>query len=127
MPEQEKLRILFRMLITITREEEEKRLEEVLQSMHIPIFFQARGQGTAPSEILDLFGLGGTTRIITTAFVPKFLVQPLLASLHQHGSFAHKGGGIAITDKCEYPEVMLAWADMLYSEEGSRVAKCYRC
>lgn len=58
MPEQEKLRILFRMLITITREEEEKRLEEVLQSMHIPIFFQARGQGTAPSEILDLFGLG---------------------------------------------------------------------
>ena len=59
MPEQEKLRILFRMLITITREEEEKRLEEVLQSMHIPIFFQARGQGTAPSEILDLFGLGG--------------------------------------------------------------------
>ena len=97
MPEQEKLRILFRMLITITREEEEKRLEEVLQSMHIPIFFQARGQGTAPSEILDLFGLGGTTRIITTAFVPKFLVQPLLASLHQHGSFAHKGGGIAIT------------------------------
>ena len=82
MPEQEKLRILFRMLITITREEEEKRLEEVLQSMHIPIFFQARGQGTAPSEILDLFGLGGTTRIITTAFVPKFLVQPLLASLH---------------------------------------------
>ena len=31
-------------------------------------------------------------------------------------------GGIAITDKCEYPEVMLAWADMLYSEEGSRVA-----
>ena len=97
MPEQEKLRILFRMLITITREEEEKRLEEILQTMHIPIFFQARGQGTAPSEILDLFGLGGTTRIITTAFVPKFLVQPLLASLHQHCSFAHKGGGIAIT------------------------------
>lgn len=31
-------------------------------------------------------------------------------------------GGIAITDKCEYPEVMLAWADLLYSEEGSRVA-----
>ena len=83
MPEQEKLRILFRMLITITREEEEKRLEEILQTMHIPIFFQARGQGTAPSEILDLFGLGGTT--------------PLLASLHQHCSFAHKGGGIAIT------------------------------
>lgn len=31
-------------------------------------------------------------------------------------------GGIAITDKCKYPEIMVAWADILYSEEGSRVA-----
>lgn len=31
-------------------------------------------------------------------------------------------GGFAITDKCEYPEIMVAWADLLYSEEGSRVA-----
>lgn len=31
-------------------------------------------------------------------------------------------GGFAITDKCEYPEIMVAWVDLLYSEEGARVA-----
>ena len=93
MPEQEKLRILFRMLITITREEEEKRLEEVLQSMHIPIFFQARGQGTAPSEILDLFGLGGTTRIITTAFVLN-MVSKFLCSSNCKGLCASCGKNV---------------------------------
>jgi putative aldouronate transport system substrate-binding protein len=30
-------------------------------------------------------------------------------------------GGIAITDKCKYPEIMVAWADYLYSEEGARI------
>ena len=86
-----------RIFLFITRAEDEKKLDGILDWLNVPICYQCRGQGTAPSEILDLFGLGGTTRIITTAFVPKFLVQPLLASLHQHGSFAHKGGGIAIT------------------------------
>lgn len=31
-------------------------------------------------------------------------------------------GGFAITDKCEYPEIMVAWVDYLYSEEGARIA-----
>lgn len=30
-------------------------------------------------------------------------------------------GGFAITDKCKYPEIMTAWVDLLYSEEGARV------
>lgn len=32
-------------------------------------------------------------------------------------------GGFAITDKCENPEVMIAWADFFYSEEGGRVLR----
>lgn len=31
-------------------------------------------------------------------------------------------GGFAITDKCEYPEIMMAWVNLMYSEEGVRVA-----
>ncbi len=30
-------------------------------------------------------------------------------------------GGFAITDKCKYPEIMVAWIDYLYSEEGARI------
>lgn len=31
-------------------------------------------------------------------------------------------GGMAITDKCENPEVLVAWADYFYCEEGARLA-----
>lgn len=31
-------------------------------------------------------------------------------------------GGFAITDKCEHPEILVAWVDQLYSEEGGRLA-----
>ena len=33
-------------------------------------------------------------------------------------------GAFMITDKCEYPEIMTAWVDLLYSDEGSKIA-CY--
>lgn len=32
-------------------------------------------------------------------------------------------GGMAITDKCENPEVVIAWADWFYTEEGGRVVR----
>ena len=45
-----------RMLITVTREEDQRRVEEVLESMEIPVFLQIRGKGTAPSEMMDILG-----------------------------------------------------------------------
>ena len=47
-----------RMLLAITRPEEEKKLEAIFDAVHVPILYQCRGQGTAPSELLDIFGLG---------------------------------------------------------------------
>ncbi len=32
------------------------------------------------------------------------------------------GAGMAITDKCKNPEILIAWADYFYSEEGSLLA-----
>lgn len=32
-------------------------------------------------------------------------------------------GGLAITDACEHPEIIIAWADYLYTEEGGRVVR----
>jgi putative aldouronate transport system substrate-binding protein len=37
-------------------------------------------------------------------------------------SGGYERGGIAITEKCEHPEIMVAWADYLYSEEGAILA-----
>ena len=89
--------IVPRMLIAITREEDQKKLEEVFDSMDIPMCFQFRGKGTAPSEMMDIFGLRGTTRLLTGAFLPKPQVKPLFEMMNKQLSFRHRGGGIAIT------------------------------
>lgn len=44
----------------------------------------------------------------------------------KHSILAGKGvgyGGLAITDKCENPEVICAWADYFYSEEGGNLGR----
>lgn len=33
-------------------------------------------------------------------------------------------GGLAITDKCECPEVIMAWIDYFYTEEGGKLIRC---
>ena len=62
-----------RMMVFITRLEDEKRLETLLEDLHIPILYQCRGKGTAPSEMLDIFGLSGTTRVITVGILPRWV------------------------------------------------------
>ncbi len=86
-----------RMFIFITRVEDEKKLEGIFDSMHIPISFQCRGQGTAPSELMDIFGFGGTTRLITIGFLPKYAVKELFKKTGQQILFHQRGGGIVIT------------------------------
>ena len=84
-------------VLTITREEDERGLEELLESLQIPIFYQCRGKGTAPSEMLDIFGLSGTTRLITINLVPKCLAEEFLGRLEQRFSLRKRGTGISLT------------------------------
>ncbi len=86
-----------RMLISITKSENQKKLEELFDELRVPICYQCRGKGTAPSEIMDIFGFTGTTRLVTMVTVPKFMIQQLFDALHQQLSFHQKGAGIAIT------------------------------
>ena len=55
----------LRLLLSVTQAEDEHRVVEVLQKNGIPLCFEARAKGTAPSELLDAIGLGGTTRVLT--------------------------------------------------------------
>ena len=60
MTPEEKKQLVPRIVVAITRPEDEKNLEEIFAEQHVPIFYQCRGKGTAPSEMLDIFGLSGT-------------------------------------------------------------------
>ena len=86
-----------RLLLFITRTEDEKRLEALLDEVHVPIFYQCRGKGTAPSEMLDIFGLSGSVRLITLGILPKFLVPNALKKIGRQLYFHQRGGGIVVT------------------------------
>ena len=86
-----------RLALFVTRVEDGKRLEEIFDALHIPLYFQCRGQGTAPSELMDSFGFGGTTRLLTVGVLPKFATKELFEKTGQHLFFHKKGGGIVIT------------------------------
>lgn len=86
-----------RLLLTITREDDQRKLEELFDSINATVCFQFRGKGTAPTEMMDIFGIGGTTRLLTGAILPKSQVRTVFDMLYKQLHFRHKGGGIAIT------------------------------
>ena len=86
-----------RMLLAITKLEDGAKLEKLFGDANVPIFYQCRGKGTAPSEMMDIFGLSGTTRLITVAFLPRQKVRELFESMENRLAFRQKGGGIAVS------------------------------
>ena len=88
---------LPRMLIAITHIDTERKLKKTLESLRIPIYYQCRGQGTAPSEIMDILGMRGSIRLITMSFLPKFRVEEVFRQMEEQLSIKRRGGGIAVT------------------------------
>lgn len=86
-----------RMVILITREEDKKKLEDLFDQLHMPICYQARGRGTAPTEMLDIFGLSGSIRLVTVGILPKFRIKELMQAAEGQLAFHKKGGGIVLT------------------------------
>lgn len=86
-----------RVFIMITKEDDKKKLEELFDRLHIPICYQVRGKGTATSEMLDIFGLSGSTRLITAGILPKIAIEYLMKAAEDLFSFHKKGGGIVLT------------------------------
>ncbi len=93
--EREKLRP--RMVVTITDTEDAKRVERVFSNWQVPIWYQCRGKGTAPSEMMDIFGLSGTTRLLTIGFASRQRVSGLFDAMTKRLSFRQRGRGVAIS------------------------------
>lgn len=86
-------RILPRALLMVTREEDQAKIDKILSTADIPIYFQARGLGTAPSEIMDILGLSGGAKQVTMGFLPKYMVKPVFETLNETCSLRKRGHG----------------------------------
>ena len=71
-------RLAPRMVLIITSHEYRRKLEQTFQNFRIPIYYQCQGHGTAPSEMLDIFGLSGSSRLLTIGLLP---LRPKMSSI----------------------------------------------
>ena len=72
-------RLAPRMVLIITNHEYRRKLEQTFQNFRIPIYYQCQGHGTAPSEMLDIFGLSGSGRLrhfCVCAHIPPKTANP---------------------------------------------------
>ena len=86
-----------RILISITSTQSEKLLKKCFDTLRIPIFYQCRAQGTAPSEILDILGMRESARLITVSFLPRFSVPAVFEAMENELSVKRRGSGIVFT------------------------------
>ncbi len=86
-----------RLLLMITKPEDSSTISHAFDELHIPIFCQFRGQGTASTELLDICGLSGTARLITLAMLPQAGMQKFWPAIEAQVHLSQRGGGIAAT------------------------------
>ena len=87
----------LRLLFLITDEGTEKKIDRLFLKLHLPVYYQFRGQGTAKTEILDICGMQGTTRLFTVSILPKPLVRTVFEHLEKLLRIKKKGNGVAVT------------------------------
>lgn len=90
-------RVQPRALLLVTREEDQGKVDRILTRANIPIYFQCRGRGTAPSEIMDILGLSGGDKQVTVGLLPRDRVRFVFNALNETCSLRKRGHGIAVT------------------------------
>ena len=90
MPKKAQKRLLV--LFSIVEREKGKRLIKALNEKNVNLHFQCVGFGTAPTEMMDIFGLGSNDKDIVISFAPENTVRELMSELNSFGSPSEYGG-----------------------------------
>lgn len=97
MSDQTNAKLHPRMAVLIVPFDREQKLKGVLRDLRVPVYQQCKGNGTAPSEILEVFGLGGTARTVILTLLPKARVRELFDEAERVMRFHERGGGVGFS------------------------------
>jgi hypothetical protein len=87
----------IRILILITTAKLAQRAEDLFNDEDVPLHYHMVGTGTAPSEIMDILGLGSTEKDILLTFLPKQFSDDILLKLRKELRLGSANSGIAFT------------------------------
>ncbi len=93
----EKINAPMRLMLLIATPKLVDKAEAFLQAQHIPVQYRLTAAGTAPSEMLDMLGLGGIDKSALLAFLPKAQADATLKKLNRTLRLTAAGSGIAVT------------------------------
>lgn len=81
------------MILSIVERGKCKRLIDMMNQNEIPFHIQSVGHGTAPSEMMDILGLGTKDKDVVISFAPERAVASLIAGQNQNlGEISGYGG-----------------------------------
>lgn len=84
------------MMLSIVESEKGHKLIEVLEKQNITMNIQTVGFGTAPTEMMDIFGLGSNDKDIVISMASKKSINSLMANFGNNFSSYTKYGGLLI-------------------------------
>ncbi len=87
----------LRLLLSITNEEAERHVAELFHAHGAPLLCEIRARGTAPTEFLDILGLGDNTRILTVGYVTRSRVREIFEGMNRALAYGRRGTGIAVS------------------------------
>lgn len=83
-------------LLSIVERDKGKKLIKVLESINIRMNFQCVGFGTAPTEMMDIFGLGSNDKDIIISFAAENTVKEMMSDFGTSFASHTKFGGLMI-------------------------------
>lgn len=92
MDQQEMKRIM--MLLSIVESGKGKKLMETLNNKNIQMHFQSVGQGTAPTEMMDFFGLGSNQKDVIFSFASESIIKNMMNNFADNFSSYSKYKGL---------------------------------
>lgn len=87
----------YRMLMLITTAKLAQSAADLYNDEDVPMHYHLVGSGTAPSEIMDILGLGSTEKDILISFLPKTFADHMLLKLRKALRLGSVNSGIAFT------------------------------
>ena len=87
----------FRALVLITTPKLANKASDMFQKNTVPIHYQCHGVGTAPSEVIDVVGLGNPDKILLISFLSKQFADEMLKKLKKILRLGSVNSGIAFT------------------------------
>ncbi len=87
----------MRVLVVITTPKLADKASDMFKEYRIPLQYEWYGVGTAPSEIIDILGLGNPDKTVLISFTKKYIAESLMRKLKKKLKIGTVNSGIAFT------------------------------